>query len=113
MNELSYCIFRGNRGEGKTKWLCEQLMKYLDEGFKDNQINFVYVGTMPSFLAFKDAFSRMYGMPCPIKHYTDKRSHYQEIYFTDEVTYEMPYFDCNHTPKSGIWYMTIDNEVFI
>lgn len=110
---ITYNVFKGRRGEGKTKWLCEQLMNYMTNGEENIATNFVYVGNYTSFQLFKEAFRREFGIPCPLKHYKDKRDLRNEVYFTDELTQEIPFFDFNHMPVKGLWYITMDTEVFV
>lgn len=108
---LDYKIFKAGRGEGKTKWLCEQLLGEMEKGELDT--DFIYIGPRASYLAFKDSFMRTYNIPCPIRPYDEQRIHRKEVFFTDELTHDMLFFNSYCLPKDGVWYITIESSCFV
>lgn len=111
-------IFKGNRGEGKTKWLVDKAIDILikiDQGLIDTEdLEVFYVGDFATHANFCNFYEKIMHTKCPIKRWlhNDMNGCHRAILFTDELLYNLPRIPSN-IPVEGEWYITMSAEDFV
>lgn len=111
-------IFKGNRGEGKTKWLVERaidVMVKCDQGQIDrDEVDIFYIGDYATYANFCETYRSIMYTKCPIERWdhSDMNGCHNVILFTDELMYNINCIPSN-LPIEGTWYITMDAEDFV
>ena len=106
-------IYCTGRGQGKTKWLVEQMAKEYENG-----VPCYYAGSEMSFSHIQLMWENIFHKKCPIKLLRREASFERNsAYFTDNFFQQMQYWHdvVNNDIKGygGIWYITVDREDFV
>lgn len=109
-------IYRGNRGEGKTKWLVENAIDsvVISGQHKDETTKLFYIGDVATYDNFVRTYENAMHTKCPIERWDhkDMRGCDSAILFTDELMYNISCIP-DDLPSSGIWFITMDNIDFV
>ena len=109
-------IYRGNRGEGKTKWLVENAIDtvVIANANEDEDTKIFYIGDYATYDNFRRSYEDIMHTKCPIERWEhkDMRGCDTAILFTDELMYNM---NCipSDLPNDGIWFITMDAVDFV
>ena len=104
-------IFRGNRGEGKTKWLAERIKECADAGRK-----LYYVGGIMHFDNVKRVYESMYYERCPMEFDNIEHVTRDHCFFTDELldsTRAIVALKPFIVENGCEWYITMSKEDFV
>ena len=104
-------IFRGNRGEGKTKWLAERAKECTEAGYK-----IYYVGSALSFDSVKRVYEVMYHERCPIEYGNTDGVTRDYCFFTDgfiDNTRAIAELKPFIVENGCEWYITMSKEDFV
>ena len=106
-------IYRGSRGEGKTKWLVENAIDSVVIAKNSNDTNIFYIGSPYGYDNFKTNYEEIMHSKCPIERWDhdDMRGCDSAILFTDELMADFVYIPSD-LPKDGIWFITMDTIDF-
>ena len=109
-------IYKGFRGEGKTKWLVENAIDTvvsISTVAEVDATSIFYLGSAPRYDRFKKMYEDMMHTPCPITRWDhdDMRGCDAAILFTDELMDEI---NCipSSLPTNGVWFITMSAEDF-
>ena len=108
-------IYRGNRGEGKTKWLVENAIdSVVIAGNNQEESMLFYLGTEQKYQNFRSMYEEIMHTKCPIERWDhdDMRGCDKAILFTDELMNDINFIPY-HLPESGIWFITMDASDFV
>ena len=111
-------IFKGNRGEGKTKWLVDRaidtVIKFDQDILDASEVQVFYIGDYATYSNFVRKYEEVMHTKCPIERWehSDMNGCHNAILFTDELIYNMPCVPSN-LPTEGVWYITMDAEDFV
>ena len=109
-------IYKGYRGEGKTKWLVENAIDsvVISAQNNDETTNLFYIGDIATYNNFVRTYEDIMHTKCPIERWDhkDMRGCNNAILFTDELMDNMNYIPCD-IPEGGIWYITMSSEDFV
>ena len=115
---LTKKIYRGNRGEGKTKWLVDRAIDTVikcDQGIIDqDEVKLFYNGDYVTYVVFSETYREVMHTRCPIEHWEhrDMNGCHNAILFTDELMYNINCVPSN-LPIEGTWFITMDAEDFV
>ena len=104
-------IYKGSRGEGKTRWLVEHAIdSVVSAGQNKDGTLLFYVGSEKKYDNFRFMYEEMMHCKCPIERWDhdDMRGCDTAIIFTDELMSDINEIPSN-LPKSGIWFITMDS----
>ena len=107
-------IYKGNRGEGKTKWLVENAIdSAVIAGQHNDGTKLFYLGDYSTYMNFSQTYENIMHAKCPIERWEhkDMRGCDSAILFTDELMYNMNIIPSD-LPAHGIWFITMDSSDF-
>ncbi|MBO5712014.1 MAG: hypothetical protein J6R47_04175 [Acholeplasmatales bacterium] len=107
-------IYRGNRGEGKTKWLAENAIDCVTMTKGDDSKLLFYLGSCSRYENFCNKYESITHSKCPIPRWEhdDMRGCDSAILFTDELMASINEIPCA-LPRDGIWFITMSAEDFV
>ncbi len=107
-------IFKGKRGEGKTKWLVENAIDSVVMTNGDAEKKLFYIGNVKQYDVFCMIYQEKMHTKCPIERWEhdDMRGCDSAILFTDELMHNINDIP-TALPRDGIWFITMSSEDFI